>query len=81
MNVTREPGCRARQRLRRLQNANRNHKTTRTPAWRAAGGTVCALPGTVEYLLQGFVNVVDICNESLTHKLKREQPGAAALAL
>lgn len=55
-----------------------NHKTTRTPAWRAAGGTVCALPGTVEYLLQGFVNVVDICNESLTHKLKREQPGAAA---
>lgn len=31
-----------------------NHKTTRTPAWRAAGGTVCALLGTVEYLLQGF---------------------------
>lgn len=41
-----------------------NHKTTRTPAWRAAGGTVCALSGTVEYLLQGFVNVVDICKLS-----------------
>lgn len=65
-----------------------NRKITHTPAWKASSGIVCALfffffwqwKGNVKYLLKDFVNVVDICNEFLTHKLEYSQIGTPANA-
>lgn len=57
-----------------------SRKTTGTPAWKAVSGKVFALRVNVKSLLEDLVSVVDICNQSQTHRLEYSQTGTPANA-